>query len=463
MAISVASRRSSSCSSPDADFAAVGARSARRTSVARRGRRRGPRRDAAPALLALGPAPEESGHALRVRPQLRDVHRLRGVLTPPGARGRDRSARRPRAPDRAAGRPVPRVRRARAAHRPRHVHLPLRRLCRRMGAAKHGGRGRGTLRPPAPLRAPDRRRHARRPRRSRVPRGEARAHGPLRQAPAPAASGEDRRAHRGDPALVPRRARRARHGARRRRSRGRVRRALGPHREPGLDDDARVRRDRALPVSFFVLAWAILGLAIPTPGGVGGYPTAVAYALTAFYGVGKATAGAFALVSHALSRADHARGPRLPSGRRAEPEIAARGRAEETDAETRAAAGSSRIGTARSSRRPRGQVRLEHLDAPRRKSRRRAGRRVDDARGVAEDALRTFSTSKRSPRGMLQCGSDEGAVGVTNVVPAKRSPHGRRANRDPHRPLRGLSSSQLDARERSRATQLLRRSDFGEL
>lgn len=55
------------------------------------------------------------------------------------------------------------------------------------------------------------------------------------------------------------------------------------------------------PVSFFVLAWAILGLAIPTPGGVGGYHTAVAYALTAFYGVGKDTAGAFALVSHALS------------------------------------------------------------------------------------------------------------------------------------------------------------------
>ncbi len=57
----------------------------------------------------------------------------------------------------------------------------------------------------------------------------------------------------------------------------------------------------AYPVSFFVLAWAILGLAIPTPGGVGGYHTAVAYALTGFYGVSKDTAGAFALVSHALS------------------------------------------------------------------------------------------------------------------------------------------------------------------
>jgi len=55
------------------------------------------------------------------------------------------------------------------------------------------------------------------------------------------------------------------------------------------------------PVAFFVVTWAVLGLFIPTPGGVGGYHTAVAYALTGFYGVSKDTAGAFALVSHALS------------------------------------------------------------------------------------------------------------------------------------------------------------------
>ena len=55
------------------------------------------------------------------------------------------------------------------------------------------------------------------------------------------------------------------------------------------------------PVAFFVLTWAVLGLAIPTPGGVGGYHTAVAYSLTGFYGVAKNTAAAFALVSHALS------------------------------------------------------------------------------------------------------------------------------------------------------------------
>ncbi|MEO6323955.1 MAG: lysylphosphatidylglycerol synthase transmembrane domain-containing protein [Thermoanaerobaculia bacterium] len=55
------------------------------------------------------------------------------------------------------------------------------------------------------------------------------------------------------------------------------------------------------PVSFFVLTWAVMGLAIPTPGGVGGYHAAVAYALTGFYGVGETSAKAFALVAHAIS------------------------------------------------------------------------------------------------------------------------------------------------------------------
>jgi uncharacterized protein (TIRG00374 family) len=55
------------------------------------------------------------------------------------------------------------------------------------------------------------------------------------------------------------------------------------------------------PVSFFVLTWAVLGLAIPTPGGVGGYHAAVAYALTGFYGVPAASAAATALVTHAVA------------------------------------------------------------------------------------------------------------------------------------------------------------------
>lgn len=59
--------------------------------------------------------------------------------------------------------------------------------------------------------------------------------------------------------------------------------------------------DFPFPVTFFVITWAVLGLAIPTPGGVGGYHAAVAYSLVGFYGVPKNTAAAFALVSHALS------------------------------------------------------------------------------------------------------------------------------------------------------------------
>ncbi len=59
--------------------------------------------------------------------------------------------------------------------------------------------------------------------------------------------------------------------------------------------------DFPIPVSFFLLAWAVLGLAVPTPGGVGGYHKALAYALTGFYGAVEAHAAAFALISHAIS------------------------------------------------------------------------------------------------------------------------------------------------------------------
>lgn len=55
------------------------------------------------------------------------------------------------------------------------------------------------------------------------------------------------------------------------------------------------------PAFFFVLTWGVLGLAIPTPGGVGGYHTAVAYSLTGFYGIAAAPAAATALVTHAIA------------------------------------------------------------------------------------------------------------------------------------------------------------------
>ncbi|HEV8269145.1 MAG TPA: lysylphosphatidylglycerol synthase transmembrane domain-containing protein [Thermoanaerobaculia bacterium] len=55
------------------------------------------------------------------------------------------------------------------------------------------------------------------------------------------------------------------------------------------------------PVSFFVLASAVIGLAAPTPGGVGGYHYAVSHALTDFYAAPQAPAAALAVVSHAIS------------------------------------------------------------------------------------------------------------------------------------------------------------------
>ena len=143
------------------------------------------------------------------------------------------------------------------------------------------------------------------------------------------------------------------------------------------------------PVSFFVLAWAILGLAIPTPGGVGGYHTAVAYALTAFYGVGKDVAGAFALVSHALSFVPItllglafllAGGLSLKSlrdeGREGRGRRDARRRGE-----ARGSGHAERVVGA-----PHGRVRLEHLDAePEEPVGREAA--VEHDAAVAEDAV----------------------------------------------------------------------------
>ncbi len=162
-------------------------------------------------FVALGAPPQEGRAPLGVRPQLGDVDRLRGVDAAPRPRRRDRPPGRPRAPRRAARRALPRVDRARAAHRPRDVRVPLRRLRGRLGAAEHGRRGGGPLRDPPPVRAPLRRGHALRPRCPRPARREARAHGPLRQAVPPPAAREDRRAHRGDPAVFPGRSRRPRH------------------------------------------------------------------------------------------------------------------------------------------------------------------------------------------------------------------------------------------------------------
>ena len=50
--------------------------------------------------------------------------------------------------------------------------------------------------------------------------------------------------------------------------------------------------DFPYPVTFFLLAWSVIGLAIPTPGGVGCYHAALKYALTGYYLVDPNTAEA---------------------------------------------------------------------------------------------------------------------------------------------------------------------------
>jgi hypothetical protein len=59
----------------------------------------------------------------------------------------------------------------------------------------------------------------------------------------------------------------------------------------------------ALPLSaaYVVTTAAVLGLAVPTPGGVGGYHAAVQFALTDVFAVPVATATGVALLAHAVS------------------------------------------------------------------------------------------------------------------------------------------------------------------
>jgi uncharacterized membrane protein YbhN (UPF0104 family) len=50
-----------------------------------------------------------------------------------------------------------------------------------------------------------------------------------------------------------------------------------------------------------VTAAAVLGLAVPTPGGIGSYQAAVQYALTRFYGIETAPATGVAVMAWAVS------------------------------------------------------------------------------------------------------------------------------------------------------------------
>ncbi|MEP6995118.1 MAG: lysylphosphatidylglycerol synthase transmembrane domain-containing protein [Acidobacteriota bacterium] len=59
--------------------------------------------------------------------------------------------------------------------------------------------------------------------------------------------------------------------------------------------------DLPITAAFVVTTAAVLGLAVPTPGGVGGYHAAVQFALTDVFHVPVATATGIALIAHAVS------------------------------------------------------------------------------------------------------------------------------------------------------------------
>ena len=71
---------------------------------------------------------------------------------------------------------------------------------------------------------------------------------------------------------------------------------------PDLLRDARLRaRPAADSAAYVVTTAAVLGLVVPTPGGVGGYHAAVQFALTDVFAVPVATATGVALLAHAVS------------------------------------------------------------------------------------------------------------------------------------------------------------------
>jgi len=58
--------------------------------------------------------------------------------------------------------------------------------------------------------------------------------------------------------------------------------------------------DLPLRVAFFLVTLSVIGLAIPTPGGVGGFHKAIQIGLTMFFGIGLNQATGIALVHHAI-------------------------------------------------------------------------------------------------------------------------------------------------------------------
>jgi len=62
-----------------------------------------------------------------------------------------------------------------------------------------------------------------------------------------------------------------------------------------------VEIDLPLRASYLLVTLAVIGLAVPTPGGVGGFHAATKYGLTTFFGVSDAAAAGAAILYHAVS------------------------------------------------------------------------------------------------------------------------------------------------------------------
>jgi uncharacterized protein (TIRG00374 family) len=62
-----------------------------------------------------------------------------------------------------------------------------------------------------------------------------------------------------------------------------------------------LRVDFALPDTFLVIGFLTVGVAVPTPGAIGGYHYMCSLALTMLFGVAESPAAAVALVAHAIS------------------------------------------------------------------------------------------------------------------------------------------------------------------
>ena len=77
--------------------------------------------------------------------------------------------------------------------------------------------------------------------------------------------------------------------------------AVGEHRVSGVACHPRVRHSHAVPASFLIQAMLVIGVAVPTPGGVGSFHEAYRIAVTTFFHAPNDAAVRAAIVLHAVS------------------------------------------------------------------------------------------------------------------------------------------------------------------